>query len=139
MKRFSSPRLHFHSLSSEMRERERKEQRQEERALVVKQERLEIKEQCFISRRVCLSSVTSNGRGQPWAQRGLSSPISPRLHLVLKHKRVSLQCLSTARPRRGLSDPTGCLLLLEPAERRPTAAFTAATTPKCGLTLIRLP
>lgn len=108
MKRFSSPRLHFHNLSAEMREG--KEKRQEERALVVKQERLEIKEQCFISRRVCLSSVTYNGRGQPWAQRGLSFPISPRLHLVLKHNRVSLQCeqpVNHKAPERVIRPPGG--------------------------------
>lgn len=82
----------------------------------MKQERLESKEQCFISRRVCLSSVTYNGRGQPLAQRGPSSPISPRLHLVLKHNGVSLQCelpVNHKAPERVIR-PLGCLLLLEP-------------------------
>lgn len=107
--------LHFQNLSTEMRERKKKGQK-EERALVVKQERLEIKVQCFISQRVCLSSVTYNGRGQPLAQRGLSSPISPRLHMVLKHNRVSLQCeppVNRKAPERVIR-PLGYLLLLEP-------------------------
>lgn len=64
---------------------------QVKRALVVKQKRLEIKEQCFISQHVCLSSVTYNEMGQPSVQRGLHSPIRARLHLVLEHNRVSLQ------------------------------------------------
>lgn len=75
----------------------------------MKEERLEIKEQCFISECVCLGSVTYNGRGQP-------SAISPWLHLVLKHNRVSLQCeppVNHKAPERVIRPP-GCLLLLEP-------------------------
>lgn len=111
----SSPWLPFHNLSTEVREK-KKGKRQKERPSVVKQEKLEIKEQCFISQRVCLSSVTYNGRGQPPAQRGPSSPISPRLHLLLKHNRVSLQCeppVSHKAPERVIR-ALGCLLLPEP-------------------------
>ena len=107
--------LHHYYLSTETREKKAK--RQKERALVVKQERLEMKEQCFISLRVSLSSVTYNGRGQPSGQRGPSSPMSPQLHLVLKHNRVSLQCeppVSHTAPERVIRPP-GRLLLLEPA------------------------
>ena len=112
----------------------------------MKQERLEMKEQCFISWHVCLSSVTYNGLGQPSAQRRLCSPISPRLHLVLKHDRVGLTSKSPVNhkaPERVVR-PLGCLLLLEPAqlpcsrEGGPTVVFTSATAPKCGLTLTGL-
>lgn len=114
--KLSSPWLHFHNLSTEMRER--KKERQQERALAVKQERLEIKEQCFISQQVCLSYVTYNGRGQPSAQRGLSSPISHRLRLVLKHNCVSLQREPTVNHRapEKVIRPLSRWLLLEAAQ-----------------------
>lgn len=130
----SPPWLPFHTLSTEIkREKRRQKKRQEERALVVKQERLEIKEQCFISQHVSLSSVTYNGRGQPLPQRGLSSPISPRLHLVLKHNRVSLQCeppVNRKAPERVIR-PLSCLVLLEP-DRLPCSREEANSHVRCS-------
>lgn len=125
---------------------EKKARQQEKRARAVKQERLEIKEQCFIYQRVCLSSVTYNGRGRPSAHRGLYSPISRRLHLVLKQNRVRLQSERGAcqprGPREGYQTPElaaapGAGLGFLAAEMRPAVAVAAASAPT--RVLIRLP
>lgn len=67
-----------------------------------------MKELWFFSQRVCLGPVTFPGRGQTGEQRGLSSLISPALHLLLKHNRVSRRRGSAVKRGglpRGLSEP----------------------------------
>lgn len=108
----------------------------------MEQEKLEIKGHCFISQPVCICTVACNGRGQSSLQMGLSFSVSPRLHLLLKHKRVSLQCKPPVNHKapesRGLPAAPASQIGFPAAERRPTGKKKLTTAPTCGLTLIRL-
>lgn len=108
----------------------------------MEQEKLEIKGHCFISQPVCVSTVACSGRGQPSLQRGLSFSVSPGLHLLLKHKHVSLQreppVNHKAPESRGLPAAPGSQIGFPAAERTNRRKKKLTTAPTCGLTLIRL-